>query len=77
MKPFTASKDVISDAMEALKGQEYGRGMSSALSALKVRFVEEGPRRTLEALTAPRMLKVGSTGFQRLVEEWIMSNVDD
>eukprot|EP00440_Ansanella_granifera_P045234 gb/GFBE01049017.1/.p1 GENE.gb/GFBE01049017.1/~~gb/GFBE01049017.1/.p1 ORF type:complete len:387 (+),score=85.73 gb/GFBE01049017.1/:1-1161(+) len=54
--------DVISKAMEALTGAEYGReGIRHALAALHPHFeANEGPLRTLEAL-----------------QEWMVASVDD
>eukprot|EP00435_Cladocopium_sp_Y103_P008110 s1272_g2.t1 len=51
--------DVISQAMHALKGREYGRdSMRKALLELQPQFLEEGPRKSLDAMT-----------------EWMISNV--
>jgi len=54
--------DVVSEAMVALKGADYGRsGIGNALAALRPRFeAEEGPFKTLEAL-----------------REWMVASVDD
>jgi len=53
--------DVITEAMQVLRGCEYGRGsMAAALHGLRPQFVEEGPRKSLDAMT-----------------EWMVSSVDD
>lgn len=52
---------VITEAMQVLRGCEYGRGsMAAALHGLRPQFVEEGPRKSLDAMT-----------------EWMVSSVDD
>lgn len=53
--------DVITQAMHALKGRDYGRhSMRQALLELRPQFLEEGPRKSLDAMT-----------------EWMISNVED
>ena len=53
--------EVITQAMHALKGRDYGRhSMRQALLELRPQFVEEGPRKSLDAMT-----------------EWMISNVED
>ncbi|CAK9052705.1 Lipoate-protein ligase A (Lipoate--protein ligase) [Durusdinium trenchii] len=52
--------DVISAAMTSLCGVEYGRdGIGAALKGLGPQFTEEGPKKTLEAMTDWMISNVG------------------
>ena len=43
---------VITQAMHVLRGREYGRdSMRQALLELQPQFLEEGPRKSLDAMT--------------------------